>query len=306
MKKLFFVMFFCFLFLTIDGYFQFYFEKNIFGFKLSETGRVSSFFNDELILGSYLSRLFPIFFGLGILLFHEKKKILNLISILFVAVEVLIFMSGERSSLFFMNLSAIYIILCIKNYKRLRIITFIISIILIIIIGLFTPSYKERVIDLTVAQMGIKSEKKYFFSKQHTHHYLSAKKMFDSNILFGVGVRNFKNLCEKDEYKVSEISCSTHPHNTYVQLLAETGILGFLIIFSFFIYLLKITFVYLFYSPKKVDNLFNFQVCIVSAMIISLWPLVPTGNFFNNWVSVIYYLPIGIFLWTIKHNKKTQ
>tara|TARA_B100001057_G_scaffold52997_1_gene47142 strand:+ start:6586 stop:7842 length:1257 start_codon:yes stop_codon:yes gene_type:complete len=310
LKKIFIVMFFCFLLLIIDGFIQFYFKTNIFGFELSETGRVSSVFNTELILGSYLSRLFPIFFGISILLYNEKKNVLILISIIFILVEVLIFMSGGRAAIFYMNLSAIYIILCIKNFKKFRIITLIISMILIIIISVFNPSYKERVVDLTVKQMGInsedKNEKKYIFSEEHTNHYLSAKKMFDTNILFGVGVRNFKNLCNKDDYKVSETSCSTHPHNTYVQLLAETGILGFLIIFSFFIYLLKITFVYLFYSPKKVNILYDFQVCIVSAMMISLWPLIPNGNFFNNWLSIVYYLPIGIFLWTIKNNKKIQ
>jgi O-antigen ligase len=307
-KKIFFVILFCFSILIIDGYIQFFFKANIFDFKISETKRISSFFNDELILGSYLSRLFPIFFGLTILLFHKKKKILILVSVIFILADTMIFLSGERASLFYMNLSAIYIILCIKYFKKLRIVTLMISLTLIAIISITNPTYKERVIDKTASQMGIsleKNDKKYIFSKEHTDHYLSAKKMFDTNILFGVGVRNFKNLCDRDEFKVSNVSCSTHPHNTYVQLLAETGIIGFTIIFGFLLYLFKITLSYLFYSPKKANYLFDFEVCIVSAMIISLWPLIPNGNFFNNWLSVIYYMPIGIYLWSNKNNKKT-
>ena len=49
----------CFFILTIDGFIQFIFKENIFGWPLIKT-RVSSFFGDELILGSYLSRLLVI------------------------------------------------------------------------------------------------------------------------------------------------------------------------------------------------------------------------------------------------------
>lgn len=315
LKKIFIVMFFCFLFLIVDGFIQFLFGKNLLGFTISETGRISSFFNEELVMGSYLSRLFPIFFGLAIFLFNKKNNYLIWVSIIFIFVETLIFISGERSALFYMNLSAVYIILCIKNFKKLRIITLAISLFLIVIISFLNPSYKERVIDFTADQMGINLQndknlkidenKKYLFSKQHTHHYLSAKKMFESNILFGVGVRNFKNLCHNEEFKISEISCSSHPHNTYIQLLAETGIIGFLIIFSFLIYFSIITLRYLIYSYKKGNYLLDFQICIVSALIISLWPFIPTGNFFNNWLSIIYYFPVGIFLWTAKNLDKS-
>ena len=41
-----------------------FFGSNILGYELESGPRVSSFFGDELILGSYLSRFFPILFGL--------------------------------------------------------------------------------------------------------------------------------------------------------------------------------------------------------------------------------------------------
>ena len=133
-----------------------------------------------------------------------------------------------------------------------------------------------------------------------------AIKMFETNPIFGVGIKNFRKLCSKDQYKISELSCSTHPHNTYIQLLAETGIIGFLIILLCFIYFSFVSIKYLFSKNYREDNLFDFQVCITSAIMISLWPLVPTGNFFNNWLNIIYFYPLGIYLWsnqTLKNKK---
>ena len=54
---------FTYAILICDGYYQYFNGENILGFKLSGV-RVSSFFGDELIMGSYLSRLFPLLFAL--------------------------------------------------------------------------------------------------------------------------------------------------------------------------------------------------------------------------------------------------
>ena len=80
-----------------------------------KSGRISSLFGSELIMGSYLSRLFPIFLGITFYLFKEKKSLLILLSIIFILIEVLIFLSGERASFFFNTLAAVYIIIMIKD-----------------------------------------------------------------------------------------------------------------------------------------------------------------------------------------------
>ena len=65
LKNLFYVFLFIFSILVFDGFYQFFNGKNILGFILNPGPRVSSFFHEELILGSYLSRLFPIFFWIN-------------------------------------------------------------------------------------------------------------------------------------------------------------------------------------------------------------------------------------------------
>ena len=126
--------------------------------------------------------------------------------------------------------------------------------------------------------------------------------MFEKNRILGVGPRNFRNYCDDEKYKISNFSCSTHPHNIYVQILAELGLIGFTFMISIFlIFLINICkHIYLSFKGK---NLFSdSQICLISSMLISIWPFIPTGNFFNNWLSIICYFPIGIFLWCRKNN----
>ena len=300
-KWLFITFLICFLLLIFDGFYQ-YFNKVSFvtGIEVEGSRRISSLFGTELIMGSYLSRLFPIFLGITFYLYKEKKGILILLSIIFVSIEVLIFLSGERASFFFNTLAAIYIIIMIKDFKKIRLFSFIASIVLIFLISNFDNAAKNRIVDETISQMGLNSEKKYVFSVVHESHYRSAFKMFLDNKILGIGVRNFRNFCNDDKYKINDRSCTTHPHNTYVQLLSETGLVGFIFGISIFIFFIVISLKHLLGVITKNKYLFNdFEICLLSAILISLWPLVPTGNFLNNWVAIVYYFPVGFLLWSL-------
>ena len=122
LEYLFFSILICFSSLILDGYIQYIFGKNIFGYELYNSYRVSSFFGSELILGSYLARFFPILFGLFIFLDNKKKNktLLFFITLIFILSEGLILLSGERLALLFMNLSAMFLILMLKDYRTYR------------------------------------------------------------------------------------------------------------------------------------------------------------------------------------------
>jgi len=299
---IFYVFIFCFVILIFDGYLQFLTKKNIFGWELYDT-RVSSFFKEELILGSYLSRLFPVVLALYIYL--NDKKFKNFFIILFILTEILIFLSGERVAFFYLNLSAFFMILMSKNFVRFRLFIIIASIILITSISyLYNSQYKERIFDRTFHQ--ITSDNRInIFSIEHENHYRSALLMFKDYPWFGVGPKLFRKNCGKEKYKISFESCTTHPHNTYVQLLAESGIFSFLQIFSLFLVISYYSLKHLYLKFKKNFYLFSdFQLSLISAMIITLWPIIPTGSFFTNWLNIVYYLPIGILLYSFQSQNR--
>ena len=307
MNYVFYSIIFCFLSLIVDGYIQYFFGKNLFGIEQYRPSRVSSFFGSELILGSYLSRFFPILFALFVFidqkLKFQNKKFLFFITIIFILAEGLIVLSGERLALFFMNLSAIFIILMIRNYRIYRLYTYIGSLVLIAALLFVFPSVKDRIVDQTINDFSGKNlddGKFYIFSKPHHEMYISGIRIFFDNKFFGVGPRQFRNECIN--YPVSAYSCETHPHNTYIELLSEAGIFAFLIVAILFslitFFSCKHFFLRIFNSKKVFFD--DFQICLISAIIISIWPFSPSGSFFNNWMSIVYYYPIGMFLWS-KH-----
>lgn len=306
LKHLFISILICFISLIIDGYVQYIFGRNLLGYELYNEYRVSSFFGSELILGSYLARFFPLLFGLFIFFDQIKKNkiFLFFISVIFILSEGLIFLSGERLALFFMNLSAIYIIVMLKNYKIYRFWTYILSLLLIVLLLNLFPSSKKRIIDQTFYDFTRNTEQTmYIFSKPHNDMYIAAFKMFLDNKYFGVGPRQFRNECEN--YPVSEYSCETHPHNTYMELLSEAGIFAFLIVAFVFIFICYLSLKHLIYKHFKYKKGFfnDFEICLLSAIIISLWPFSPTGSFFNNWMSIVYFFPVGILLWQIEEKR---
>ena len=46
---------------------------------------------------------------------------------------------------------------------------------------------------------------------------------------------------------------------------------------------------------------------LLAIILINLWPIAPSGNFFNNWLSMLYFYPIGLYLYfKFKNEKKVN
>ena len=255
--------------------------------------------NEKMILGGYLARLFPLVFALLIIDFKSNKITIILFSVLIIITDVLVYLTGERTALFLFLFSTILFIFILSEFKKLRIITLILSVIIISLISISNDEIRERNIDHTINQMYQDGELK-LFSPQHQSHYLGAYKMFTDNPLFGIGPKLFRDFCSYEKYNIDKYTCSTHPHNTYFQILAETGIIGLAFILIPFVLILH----QLLKKFKDTirghkSNITDYQACLLICFLVSLWPFIPTQALFNNWISVIYFLPVGFYLQTV-------
>jgi hypothetical protein len=90
-----------------------------------------------------------------------------------------------------------------------------------------------------------------------------------------------------------------------LQSLAELGIFGFFFFSIIFIYsLLRVIIL----SKKKIiQGLSKIEKCSILVLLcvtLSMIPFLPSGSYFNNWMLIISYLPIGFYLYLIKEKKE--
>lgn len=107
-----------------------------------------------------------------------------------------------------------------------------------------------------------------------------------------------KNAKNK-KYFYKEGGCTTHPHNFYIQVLAEQGIVGILFILSlnFFLLYLLIRQLLSKIFPKKFKLTLPYnEFVIVLLLFVYFWPLIPHMSFYNNWNNIFLFIPMGYFL----------
>jgi len=293
-------------FAILAGFYEYFIGENIIKSGCELHQRLCLPFNDKLVLGTYLSRLMPLLFAFFLLEKKQSKSQIILIFSLIFFSNLCILLSGERAAFFLNILFILLISLLIEKYKTLRIGLLFFTVLTIVIISSFNNPIKDRMINYTAEQLF--ADKKFenvdtiYFSREHDPIYFSAISMYLKNPVFGVGPKMFRELCNKEEYYYPG-SCSTHPHNNYLQVMAETGTIGLLFLLIPGIYLLFNLLLHIknsIYNSKKSND---FDLCILICLAITLWPLVPNQNFFNGWINIIYFLPVGFYLHSLYMRK---
>ena len=319
------ILFYTFFFSIIifDSIFQYFTGFNIIGNELLRH-RVSSFFSDELILGGFFQRLLQIFLVFLIMSgLIVKDKINIFYSILISFICLIIYLSGERTSFFLLVLFFVLIFILIKDLRKFIIVVGMISVFLSLTIPYLKNSEESnpatRMFKKTYEQIIGRGEeqyeahkkkilnKVYIFSHDHHGHYMLSLQIIKDYPIFGTGIKGFRYLCGNKIYILeNNDGCSTHPHNTYVQILTSNGLVGFaFLLFAFFYVIREII-----KSRKKLNYDRNFDKDEVSKSILllgiftNLWPFIPSGNFFNNWLSMMYFYPIGFYLYFKFKNEK--
>ena len=307
-----------FLFLFLDSILQFFINYNLLGNKISFISRISSFFGEELIMGSFVARLLPIIIGISFLINFKNRDIINLV--LLVISGILVILSGERVAFFYyIFLVFFYFTICKKKLLQF-ILIFILSFGVIF-------SYNKATIDRIFGHTYFQYKQiNSVFSYRHSLHILTAYEMFLDKKIFGHGIKSFRNLCDNYEYekrvqeKISndydlsiknnleysyikefKNGCNTHPHNIYLEFLSELGIAGFLLFITIFFYVFYLLLKFLFYlKQKRFSNKNISSAFMLFAVFESMFPFTPSGSYFGNWLLIISYLPIAFYLSLMK------
>ncbi len=184
--------------------------------------RISGIFGDELIMGSYLMRTFPLF--LIAFFFTKKENVLSksnyvylfLFTILF-AISIVI--TSDRAPILLFCFQIFLFFLLVKKLRKFFLILGTIVFFSFSTIILMDPISKERIVNVTVNN--IKGEysdgKVTIISEAYEGHFNAAKIIFAKYPILGSGIKGFRNQCyslNKENYD-EKIWCTTHPHNIF-------------------------------------------------------------------------------------------
>ena len=289
-----------FFVVLIDVYIERFTGSNILGFGGIENAinaqtrgyRVVSFFKTEPIPGAFLCGFSFIVVGF-VLNFLKSKKILKLLGFLiifFCLVGVMV--TGERSN----GLKALIgfsIFISIIDYVKLRdkILVFSTLFIIFLLTVNFSDYVKYRYIDQLYIKINTKDEREKFLNNSlYIKLYKSGFYVFKNNPWFGVGNKNYRvETCDTDKNSIhNEYYCLTHPHQIYIEMLSEHGIVGTIIIMGIIFYLA-------FRLIRKIIDTRNYiQAGCLIFLLINFVPILPSGSFFNNFNITLFMINFSL------------
>ena len=284
--------------LSLDSIIQKIFGFNIIGLEVKNQIRISSFFGDELILGSFIVKILPITLAFMIYL-NKEVKLYKILTIL-IASLIPILLSAEKNAFISFILFSFFIIFFI-NYKiKIKMIMFFIIISTIFSIFSIDKNIKFRLINHYGESMMSSNS---IYTAVHLSHFKTAYKMYLDKPINGHGSKMFRFKCSDQKYIYDEFSCSTHPHNFYLQIMAETGLIGLFFVLFFYLCLISIFFKSIFFKKISILSHKLPHSIITCSLLITFLPISTSGSIFNNWLSAMNFFSIGILLFFIEENK---
>lgn len=284
------------LFLCFDLCYQYIFNKDIFGYPVADGQRYSALFGKELIAASFIAQIIAPIIGLIFyFIFFIKNnfyiKLLLSLSLFFVFLATII--TGERmNTVFLFSLFSLTTVLFSFLRKNFYIIFFLLVFVLISIFSFKNiQAVKHRYLDFGNSVTAI-------YNSSHGKLFNSAYRLWLKKPLTGWGLKNYRAVCDKElldiNLQTGHPLCSTHPHNLYLELLSETGLVGFFLYFLFIFFLFKKILLKLNYKNHN-ENLAIIYSCLLSISLM-LFPFKSAGSFATSWNGTFFWLLFGIIL----------
>lgn len=306
-KILYFSVTMCVIFVCFDVLFQFYNYKEIIsdGGKIVRQGidlfgyvsnpvieRFQGPFKDEYIAGGYILKFSPFLFL--IVLNYKKLYLRNFL--IFTSVFIIvysIYITGDRAPFFILILFSMIVPMF---FNKKIIFIYLSSLILIIYLASNNLDKKQRYFHDALGALGF-TNKEFTLDTGYGHLFYSAIKIWADKPFLGAGTKNYRKICERDEYNFETKNniqlCSTHPHNYVLELLSETGLFGLILFFYIFIELFNNRILLKRIFKKDLENL-DIKFLTMSLVLI-LWPISTTGSILTNKNSILLWFVFGIF-----------
>ena len=125
-------------------------------------------------------------------------------------------------------------------------------------------------------------------TNSYIREFYSGYAAWKENFLIGGGINSFYLNCSK-----TLDFCASHPHNYYLEILSELGIIGFIILIIIFNYIFMIIGVKNYLSLDFNSNLiYPFALLF----LVEVFPLKTSGSFFTTGNATFIFFIIAIIV----------
>lgn len=276
------------LFIIADTLWQHFFDVDWFGIERFSDTRLTGPFRSP-IPGTMLLRLWFIALFAAFFIPLFKSSVLRQLTFLMVAMSggfIFTFLTGERMALIlFSSGCAIVFIAMLLEYKQYKQ-SLLLMLAMLGITLMFTLFLSPEMFERSIVSIG--SKLSTFAESDYGSVFKAAWQVWQDNLWLGSGLHTYQTVCEQQQLLINSGLMCTHPHNLYLQLGAETGVVG-LGLFLFMLYLLY----------KKVLNPLLGQrqwikaALSFSVLTVSFWPLTGGISVLSNWVAALVWLGVA-------------
>ena len=278
-------------FIFIDTFIQYFSGVDLLGHTASDTRLTGPF--TKLVPGTFSARV--LFIGACFIFLFPKGSIrlrLTMLLSYLALAQLFMFITGERGAFLVTGLSSLILVMFLLfklKTERLQLIGLgLVLILAAISFAISQPKMVERTINSSIEYIV-----NWKNSPSGSHVILPTIKIWqDNNVLFGVGVKNYPELCLRNDYDYLDKefgvarNCA-HPHAIYLQWAVEAGVIG-LILFVLLVGAWIRAFFQ--YSNENTRIVSIFALC---AFLTTFWPIMGSMSFFNNYVGAVIWLSLS-------------
>jgi O-antigen ligase len=114
--------------------------------------------------------------------------------------------------------------------------------------------------------------------------------LWTHNPFFGIGTSQFLSQCQVAAEALSLNYCDVHAHNIYLQLLSETGLVGFVLFIVAMVSVVRTSFRHI-AAPVFLKSPLIFSI---ATFCILLWPVIITQSLFTNWPAILFWYSLSL------------
>lgn len=284
-------------FIIADSVWQYFSGSDFFGLAKLPSNRLTGPFKAP-VPGITILRVF--FIALFAILVSRYFKSITtsfwmLITLMFIGV-LFMMMTGERMAFLLFMLAAACIITGFSIEQKIKKMNILIGISIILIsaavLVFLSPVTAERSIYSIAAKVG------HFWQSDYGLIFRGTLEIWKDNPVFGNGLHTYKQACDEMGLLVRWGMFCSHPHNLYLLIAAETGIIG-LILFMLAVYHIYIAALKPLFSQKK----WTVFALSFSILTVCFLPFIGGISLFNNGVAALVWLGVG---WTLSINNNAE